>query len=90
MPRIGAPAGPDPAVNSNAGVDDAEPVDDGRRNRGGDPEIEIAAGGPERVETTATFSEPGEYVLRVFANDRSGGRGSQCCWTNAFVRVNVS
>ena len=27
--------------------------------------------------------------LRVFANDRSGG-GSQCCWTNAFVRVNVS
>ena len=55
-----------------------------------DPEIEIAEGAPERVETTATFSEPGEYVLRVFANDRSGGGGSQCCWTNAFVRVNVS
>ena len=46
-----------------------------------DPEIEIAEGDPERVETTATFSEPGEYVLRVFANDRSGGGGSQCCWT---------
>ena len=55
-----------------------------------DPEIEIAEGDPEQVETTATFSEPGEYVLRVFANDRSGGGGSQCCWTNAFVRVNVS
>lgn len=55
-----------------------------------DPEIEIAEDDPERVETTATFSEPGEYVLRVFANDRSGGGGSQCCWTNAFVRVNVS
>ena len=55
-----------------------------------DPEIEIAEDGPERAETTATFSEPGEYVLRAFANDRSGGGGSQCCWTNAFVRVTVS
>ena len=43
-----------------------------------------------RVETTATSREPGEYVVRVFANDRSGGGGSQCCWTNAFVRVTVS
>ena len=55
-----------------------------------DPEIEIAEDGPERAETTATFSEPGEYLLRAFANDRSGGGGSQCCWTNAFVRVTVS
>ena len=55
-----------------------------------DPEIEIAEDGPERAETTATFSAPGEYVLRAFANDRSGGGGSQCCWTNAFVRVTVS
>ena len=55
-----------------------------------DPEIEIAEDGPERAETTATFSDPGEYVLRAFANDRSGGGGSQCCWTNAFVRVTVS
>jgi hypothetical protein len=41
--------------------------------------------------TTATFSEPGEYVLRVVANDWSGdgGRGFQCCWTNAQVKVSV-
>jgi hypothetical protein len=41
--------------------------------------------------TTATFNEPGEYVLRVVANDWSGdgGRGFQCCWTNAQVRVTV-
>ena len=41
--------------------------------------------------TSVTFSEPGEYVLRVVANDVSGdgGRGFQCCWTNAFVNVTV-
>jgi hypothetical protein len=41
--------------------------------------------------TTAKFSEPGEYILRVVANDWSGdgGRGFQCCWTNAQVKVTV-
>jgi hypothetical protein len=41
--------------------------------------------------TTAKFSEPGEYVLRVVANDWTGdgGRGFQCCWTNAQVKVTV-
>lgn len=45
------------------------------------------------MRTTATFGEPGEYVLRVRANDASGVSGAghaQCCWTNAFVRVSVS
>lgn len=41
--------------------------------------------------TTATFAEPGEYVLRVVANDWSGdgSRGFQCCWSNAQVAVIV-
>ena len=41
--------------------------------------------------TTATFSEPGEYVLHVVANDFSGegGAGFQCCWTNGQVKVAV-
>ncbi|MBZ5602878.1 MAG: hypothetical protein LAO79_11280 [Acidobacteriia bacterium] len=41
--------------------------------------------------TTATFSDPGEYTLRVVANDwtRDGGGGFQCCWTNATVKVTV-
>jgi hypothetical protein len=42
---------------------------------------------------TATFSEPGEYTLRVRANDASGGAGAghaQCCWTNGFVKVTVT
>ena len=41
--------------------------------------------------TTATFSAPGDYILRVQANDSSGdgGGGFQCCWTNAHVAVTV-
>jgi hypothetical protein len=41
--------------------------------------------------TTAAFSEPGDYVLRAQANDWSGdgGRGFQCCWSNAEVKVTV-
>jgi len=44
-----------------------------------------------KATTTATFSEPGEYVLYVVANDWSGagGGGFQCCWTNGQVKVSV-
>ncbi|MDR1990232.1 MAG: hypothetical protein LBQ09_08385 [Acidobacteriaceae bacterium] len=43
------------------------------------------------VSANATFSEPGDYLLRVQANDESGegGGGFQCCWTNAYVKVTV-
>ena len=41
--------------------------------------------------TTATFAQPGDYVLRVEANDETGegGGGFQCCWTSALVQVTV-
>ncbi|MGD8729505.1 MAG: hypothetical protein PVJ80_12450 [Gemmatimonadota bacterium] len=45
------------------------------------------------ASTTATFEAPGDYVLRVTANDASGvvgGGHAQCCWTNGFVKVSVS
>ncbi len=44
-----------------------------------------------RGATLATFSEPGDYVLRVVANDSSGVEGGDfmCCWTNAEVKVVV-
>jgi hypothetical protein len=47
--------------------------------------------GDGKVATTATFSAPGDYVLRVQANDNSGegGGGFQCCWTNVHVAVAV-
>jgi hypothetical protein len=52
------------------------------------PEVDPADG---KATTTATFSAPGEYILRLQANDVSGdgGGGSQCCWTNAHLKVSV-
>jgi hypothetical protein len=45
----------------------------------------------EMITSTATFATPGEYLLRVQANDESGegGGGFQCCWTNAYVKAIV-
>ena len=44
-----------------------------------------------KASTTATFSEPGDYILHVVANDWTGegGHGFQCCWSNAQVKVSV-
>lgn len=53
------------------------------------------------AKTMATFRETGSYVLRVRANDASAltSEGelhvasagyAQCCWTNGFVKVNVT
>jgi len=52
-----------------------------------------AEAGSRAATTTVTFSEPGEYVLRVRANDASGvtdAGHAQCCWTNGFVKVTVT
>jgi hypothetical protein len=53
------------------------------------PKIEANTNGKTTV--TATFSEPGEYILRAQGNDSTGegGGGFQCCWTNAHVKVVV-
>ena len=52
------------------------------------PEKTVFSG---KATTTATFDQPGEYVLHVTVNDWSGegGRGFQCCWSNAQVKVSV-
>ena len=44
-----------------------------------------------KISAAATFDAPGDYTVRVQANDESGegGFGFQCCWTNAYVRVAV-
>jgi streptolysin S family bacteriocin protoxin len=44
-----------------------------------------------KATTSVTFSDPGEYMLHVTANDYSddGGGGSGCCWTTALVSVSV-
>jgi hypothetical protein len=45
-----------------------------------------------KAMTTATFSSPGEYILRLHAWDDSGryAGGFQCCWTNEFVKLTVT
>ena len=51
----------------------------------GDPKAVVEA------SATATFSVPGEYVLRAQISDESGesGGGDQCCWTTVHVKVTV-
>lgn len=60
--------------------------------------VETLAGGTVNVPfsgkstVTVSFSEPGDYVLHVTANDYSGdgGGGEVCCWTTALVKVSVT
>jgi hypothetical protein len=42
--------------------------------------------------TTAAFTKPGDYIIRVRATDSEmvAAGHSQCCWTNAFVKVRVT
>ena len=57
-----------------------------------EPIVEIDTASGEGA-TTATFDEPGDYVLRVVVNDYSGvehAGHAQCCWTNGFVLVHVT
>jgi hypothetical protein len=45
-----------------------------------------------KTANQVTFSEPGDYVLRIYATDSSGegGGGFLCCWTNIYARVSVT
>lgn len=48
-------------------------------------------GGGE-AKTTVRFSAPGDYVLRVRADNfgiTDSAMGQQCCWSNGYVRVRV-
>ena len=43
--------------------------------------------------TMATFTEPGEYVIRVKADAfgySDSSAGNQCCWTNGYQKVSVT
>ena len=43
--------------------------------------------------TEATFEEPGEYMIRVRADNFGridSSAGNQCCWTNGYVKVTVT
>ena len=40
-----------------------------------------------RAATMATFNAPGEYIVRLLAQDSV--TGNKCCWTNGYVKVVV-
>lgn len=55
--------------------------------------VSPAAASDGKATTTATFAQPGTYMLRVRVNDASGVDNAghqQCCWTNGFVKVTVT
>ncbi len=62
------------------------------------PKLDVLKGGKVdepyagKASSSAVFTEPGEYVLHVTANDYSGngGGGEVCCWTTAMVKVTVT
>ncbi len=45
-----------------------------------------------KATTNVKFSQAGDYVLHVTANDYSGdgGGGFQCCWTTGLIKVSVT
>jgi hypothetical protein len=47
-----------------------------------------------KAATSATFSEPGDYILQAVVDDGSGESagnfGYHCCWTNTQVKVTVT
>jgi hypothetical protein len=55
--------------------------------RGGTPGEPYAG----KTSTTLNFSEPGDYLVHVTANDLSGpgGGATGCCWTTSLVKVAV-
>ena len=56
-----------------------------------DPDELNVEEGQTSAKTTAVFSDPGEYLLRVQVVDGGGGSfSSHCCWTNGFVKVIVT
>lgn len=66
------------------------------------PEFQRPGPGPDEVtlptnqgksSVYATFSAPGEYMLRVRAdnwNSPDSSEGNQCCWSNGYQRVTVT
>ena len=53
-------------------------------------EVEGAPEGEVQLQTLATFSEPGDYVLRVTAIENLASLVQHCCWTNGYLHVIVT
>ena len=57
------------------------------------PQIEPIQQLNSESTTSATFKQPGEYVIRVRADNfgrLDTSPGNQCCWTNGYIKVTVT
>ena len=57
------------------------------------PEVIPLSEGQGTARVIVTFTEPGEYLMRARVDNfgaADSGDGDQCCWTNGYVRVNVT
>ena len=54
------------------------------------PPEPVLEGGAGEVTTNVTFSEAGDYVLRVWAIESFGAVNQHCCWSTGYVRVTVT
>lgn len=94
-PPTGGSAAPPPANAAAAAAARRPRLSTTLTKYRGPGEIKFADSTPpiekDMVNTTATFSLPGEYIIRIEGNDSSGvgGGGFQCCWTTAYMKVDV-
>ena len=81
---------------SNPEVQEEEDDDaaaSGRRREPRGPEVIPLSEGHGTARVIVTFSVPGEYLMRARVDNfgaPDSGDGDQCCWTNGYVKVNVT
>jgi hypothetical protein len=64
-----------------------------RAREGGESGAVGGANGWTEVSTSATFTAPGDYVVRLRVDNFEAPDSqfdNQCCWSNAFVPVTVT
>ena len=93
-PAAGAPP-PPPAANPRAARPRVSTTLTKYRGPAGQlPKFENTKPAPDasgKATTMATFPAAGDWIIRIEGNDSSGvgGGGFQCCWTTAYLKVNV-
>ena len=90
-PEGGAPAAP-AAGGGRGGRGGARPQAPGPVTVGQSVRIPMTGPAANQGRFRAAFDMPGEYVIRIRIDNFGGDSapGNMCCWTNGYVRVNVT
>jgi len=73
--------------------DDDDAADARRRREPRGPQVIPLSEGHGTARVIVTFSVPGEYLMLAQVDNfgaADSGSGDQCCWTNGYVKVNVT